>query len=48
LAPSQEVGVLQTLYVGLLPDNIIHERVKNCSLVLEVPSTLPLKKRRYP
>jgi hypothetical protein len=28
--PLQEVGVLQTLYVGLLPDNIV-ERVKNCN-----------------
>jgi hypothetical protein len=28
--PLQEVGVLQTLYVGLLPDKIV-ERVKNCN-----------------
>jgi hypothetical protein len=28
--PIQEVGVLQTLYVGLLPDKIV-DRVKNCN-----------------
>jgi hypothetical protein len=28
--PLKEVGVLQTLYVGLLPDNIV-DRVKNCN-----------------